>query len=116
MLRMLIVALGLALLLPTSASADIKYFCDVQREKLAPYFKTQVDVHRHNIIDDSWKKMLDDCSKIGVDSKKRYELCLFRAKNINKKKPVLPDLGEMLLSVAELKENSLLYGAYCKKF
>ena len=130
MLRMLIVVLGLALLVPTSASADIKAFCDLQREKLAPYFKTLADNHRYNLLRGRKTKAFKKCFAIpdrkkGQKNYKLYDACMGRAIEVSKAtekftlnySPV-NNLDAAIEAEKELRlgENSILYGAYCKKF
>lgn len=119
MFKIVTLALGLTLLVPGPASADIKAFCDVQREKLAPYFETLADAQRYKIHEQRHSKKLKRCAKIKNDKELRL-YCLGQSKKLADALHALPDPDFNAAFKAEDKlrhwKNSLLYGAYCKKF
>ena len=119
MFKIITFALGLALLVPGPASADIKAFCDVQREKLAPYFKTLADAQRYKIHEQRRSKAYKKCLAIDNDIAK-HQACLGGLPTFSEIVRAFPDpdVVAVLEAEDELKhwKNSLLYTAYCKKF
>jgi hypothetical protein len=119
MFKIVTLALGLALLVPGPASADIKTFCDLKRQELAPFFKDAADYRKYWIqlsseVFNRQRGDIEACKKLPREIKNR---CL------SSRDTTLPHTPEMVAkaqkqeySIKVLTEEAPLYSAYCKKF
>jgi hypothetical protein len=131
MFKIVTLALGLALLVPGPASADIKTFCDLKRQELAPHFKIVADYEKNKpqfSVEEfkRWKGEFDVCKKLPREIKTRFGnidakgktrfKCMQRVGFMPNTPKMKAASKQQKMTIKVLTREAPLYSAYCKKF